>query len=255
MSEKSLKSKAKTGKAPHEGHRKRLLARVGKEELLEHELLEILLYNALPRRNTNDIAHRLLSAFGSLQEVLQAPLAKLQEVDGVGESVATYLVCLGCVLRRCTEKPQSEKGRKYAPKDFVNYVNEKYKTEGIEVVDAYLLDEDSHIFLKERIQSGDAVHVEFDPTLLAKLLAEHTPSGLVMVHNHPYGAGTPSEKDDEMTKRCQMLCSTHNVVFCDHVIYAPEGVYSYYAQGRMLRISTEYSMDGILGNLGFLEGV
>lgn len=255
MSEKTVKNKQKMGKGPHDGHRKRLLANVGKETLLDHELLEILLFNALPRRNTNDIAHRLLSAFGSLQGVLHASFVELRAVDGVGESVASYLVCLGLAFRRCTEKQKTEACGKYNAKDFLRYVEERYKTEGVEVVDAYLLDENLQIFLKKRIQSGDAVHVEFDPTVLAKLLVENTPSGLVIVHNHPYGAGEPSPKDDEMTKRCQMLCSTHNVLFCDHVIYAPEGVYSYYIQGKMVRISTEYSMDGILGNLGFLEGV
>jgi len=63
-----------------------------------------------------------------------------------------------------------------------------------------------------------------------------------MVHNHPYGEAIPSDSDDRMTKNCQMLCSMHNRLFCDHITYAPNGMYSYYLSGRMKDISQNYSV-------------
>ena len=75
----------------HAGHRKRMFSRLAEGTLCDHEYLEMLLFYAIPRRNTNDIAHRLLARFGDLNGVLNAPLQALQEIDGVGEaSVIVY---------------------------------------------------------------------------------------------------------------------------------------------------------------------
>ena len=72
----------------HAGHRRRMIEKLKTDSLLEHELLEVLLFNALPRRNTNDLAHKLLGEFGSVKEILSAPIEQLTKVEGVGESVA-----------------------------------------------------------------------------------------------------------------------------------------------------------------------
>lgn len=254
MAENSSKN-GKKNPDDHSGHRKRLIEKLSVGPLLEHELLEAMLFNAMPRRNTNDIAHRLLSTFGTIQQILDAPMEELQQVKGIGESVASYLTCLGLLYRQYTEKANRVYGGKYTMKRFLSYVKEAYAGEETEVAEVYFIDEDSNIFLKKRLQRGNAGHVEIEPNSLTMLLAEYAPAGMVLVHNHPFGEAVPSEKDEQMTKKCQMLCSAQNVIFCDHVIYAPNGVYSYYLDGKMLRISTEYSVDGILGNLGFLEEV
>ena len=78
----------------HAGHRKRLIEKLEKGMLHEHEVLEALLFNAVPRKNTNDLAHRLLAEFGSVPAVLEAPISLLKKVDGVGESVAAYIKCV-----------------------------------------------------------------------------------------------------------------------------------------------------------------
>ena len=80
----------------HEGHRQRMYDKLKNDDgLFDHELLEILLFNALPRKNTNPIAHELLDTFGSLAGVLAADTEKLKAVNGVGENVALYLKCIG----------------------------------------------------------------------------------------------------------------------------------------------------------------
>ena len=74
------------------------------------------------------------------------------------------------------------------------------------------------------------------------------------MHNHPFGTATPSKADDEMTKNCQMLCSMHNRLLCEHVIYAPDGLFSYYLSERMQEISKRYAVSQILeGNHGRKE--
>ena len=89
----------------HEGHRKRMLERLEHAErsLEEHELLEILLFNAIPRKNTNELAHALLSAFGSLDALFHAGTDELKAVPGVGGSTAAYLRIIGMFLERAEE--------------------------------------------------------------------------------------------------------------------------------------------------------
>ena len=85
----------------HEGHRKRMYEKLKNDDgLYEHELLEILLFNAFQRKNTNPIAHALLDSFGSISGVLNASVEELCAVEGVGESVALYLKCIG----ECTKR-------------------------------------------------------------------------------------------------------------------------------------------------------
>ncbi len=68
----------------------------------------------------------------------------------------------------------------------------------------------------------------------------------MLVHNHPLGVSKPSIADDDMTKRCQLMCDMHGVLLCDHLIYAQGGVFSYYQNGRMQQISHSYSIDTVL---------
>ena len=81
----------------HEGHRKRIIQKLESGTLLDHEVLEILLFASLPRRNTNDIAHRLLQKFGSMQEVFSASQEELKKVKGIGDTTATNLRCIGII--------------------------------------------------------------------------------------------------------------------------------------------------------------
>ena len=79
----------------HDGHRQRLLKRVEEEDLLEHELLEMLLFYVFKRRNTNDLAHRLLAKFGSIEALVSASMEELQSVEGIGKQTAQFFFLLG----------------------------------------------------------------------------------------------------------------------------------------------------------------
>ena len=84
------------------------------------------------------------------------------------------------------------------------------------------------------------------PEMLSAFLLTENARGVVMVHNHPCGEATPSGGDDAMTQNMQLMCSMHNLLLCDHVIYAPNGLYSYYLSGRMADISRKYSFDSLI---------
>ena len=239
-------------KTPHAGHRARLMAKSKEEALNDSELLELLLFYALPRRNTSDIAHGLLAKYGSLRAVFSAKDEELKENMGVGENVIVFLKTLNELCLRYHIKASN-----YAPltvkisyDDFWKVLDEIYANEEREVVDVYLLDSHSQIFNSSRLAVGDVNSVEFQPPLLAKVLLENSPAGIVIVHNHPSGVSTPSPADKSMTEKCQVLCSLHNVMFCDHIIYGEGQKYSYYDSGKLQPISVNYSIENIVVKKG-----
>jgi len=227
----------------HSGHRQRIIKKLDSGVLLEHELLEVLLFNAIPRRNTNDIAHRLLAEFGSIQAIFNTPVEILKKVDGVGESVAAYLYCIGRFYQAYYDVEKEEGYPEvFEHSDFLSFVKRAYKKEKKEVLDVFFLNANGNIISKKRFGASNFFKAELSPEALIQFLVEYTPSGIVLVHNHPYGMAEPSQLDDETTAQCQLICSAQNVLFCDHVIYAPNGVYSYYLSGKMREITKSFSL-------------
>ncbi len=232
----------------HDGHRKRILEKLDSDTLLEHELLEIVLFPGLPRRNTNDLAHRLLAEFGSLKDVFAASYQTLRNIQGLGDSLAGYICVLGKIMRLVYKQTQKEQYPKYFEREsFLPYVKEEYRQLKTEVLDVYLLDGDGRIITRRRFQSSRYFTAEMQPEELTKLFVEYSPAGIVLVHNHPYGEATVSEMDEYTTKRIQLICNTQNILLCDHIVYAPDGVYSYYLSERLQKIAQECSLKGILG--------
>lgn len=231
----------------HDGHRLRMYQKIEKNALEEHEWLEILLFNGVPRKNTNELAHALIAKFGSATKVFSASMEELQTVPGVGVNVAGYLRTIGRFFESYREREEPGYYGKFTSRDFLPFVKRVYADVLFEVVDLYLLDGDGRIVKKQRFSIDSICTVKVLPEEVSTFLLSDGASGAVMVHNHPFGEAKPSEADDTMTKNCQMLCSMHNRLFCDHIIYAPNGMYSYYLSGRMGDISKNYSVSKFLG--------
>ena len=230
---------------PHSGHRRRLIEKAKREDLTEYEYLEILLFNAMPRRNTSDLAHRLLSRFGTLQNLLLATRAELLSVEGVGENVAIYLYALGQLCNSYARSMRKGYHGKYDYEKFIHYLKNLPEYPQEETLDVFLLDENGYIIERKKFDGG-VEKVIIHPECFTKLLIEYKPSGVVIVHNHPSGNPAPSVKDEEMTRKCQMLCSAHNVILCDHIIYGANGAYSYYNVGELKNISEDYTPDNVI---------
>ena len=232
----------------HEGHRQRMLERLESAEgsLQEHELLEILLFNAIPRKNTNELAHRLLSAFGSLRAVLGAEMAELKAVPGVGESTAAYLRIIGIFYARAQLKePELPSAFSFAA--FRPFLIERFEGAREEYVELYSLDGKDCVKNVRRFSSEKSFQASVDPTEISRFLVEAKPAAMVAVHNHITGPATPSREDDDFTAQLEILCSMHNVSLRDHIICSPEGVYSYFLSGKLNELSARYSIGNVLG--------
>lgn len=234
--------------AEHSGHRQRIIRKLAAGGLCEHEYLELLLFNALPRRNTNDISHRLLSEFGSIRNVFNASFQRLKQVEGIGESVAAYIVCIGrfydAYAQYESEKVEACGLGAYDGKEFLTYVKKEYAHLPYEKLDAYLLDSDGKIIGYKSHSLSLEGEVRADPDLFLEVIAKEAPSGIVLVHNHPRGQCYPSGADDKTTKYFRTLCELHNILFCDHLIYAADGIYSY-AQSKRLVLPDEEGAESV----------
>lgn len=230
----------------HEGHRQRLLQKLEHgDNLYEHELLEILLFNAYPRRNVNPVAHALLSRFASIKEVLSAGVDELCAVEGVGKNVALYLNCVG----RCLKFGNECSG--FAVIDnvaaFKNFIAPRFRGKSNEEIEIYFLDKNGRVKRIASFTSNDADSVTVAPDELIKMIAVYKPYGLFAAHNHINTGAFPSAADDDFTKKLQLICSMNNVRLYDHCIYASgDDIYSYYLSNRIDGIIEDYSVANLI---------
>ena len=232
----------------HSGHRQRIIKKLEQGVLLEHELLEVFLFNAIPRRNTNDIAHNLLSQFKTMRGVFNAKIDELMSVEGVGESVAAYIVCAGKLFEKFYEFDKTVVPVYFDQNSFFSFVKSAYAKEEKEVLDFYLFNAEKKIFTRKRFSRSETSKVDIDPTEFTKILVNEGPVGVVAVHNHPHGTCAPSKADDKATMQLLLATSFQNILLCDHFIYGNDGVYSYYLDGKMKEYSEKYSVSALLSN-------
>ena len=230
----------------HEGHRQRMLERLQQNGAMQdHELLEILLFNAIPRKNTNELAHRLLQAFGGLDGLLRADMNDLVHVEGVGPSTAAYLHSIGLIYSRAEEERRRIIPIFNSMHDFSDFIVARFRGLSEEFIELFCLDSKGRVGFCKRYSSGQKDGVTVSPEEINRFLVEHKPHSLVIAHNHPDGTASPSAQDDAFTVQAQMICSMNNVFFSDHVIVAGEALYSYFFVGRMHEIRKNYQFSNI----------
>lgn len=217
----------------HAGHRQRMFVKLRKGELCEHELLEVLLFYAIPQKNTNEIAHKLLFEFGSLRAVLEADAARLEVVEGIGKRAADFLECVGRLSRLCWTETKNKFPRVFEKNSFKAYMRSEYEKLDKEVFDVYLLDDDGGIFLRKRYDCDEDTSVKLPTVWLQKVLVQEQPTGIILVHNHPCGVAEPSTADYLATEKCGVVCKAANVILCEHYVYSKAGVFSYYESGAL----------------------
>lgn len=219
--------------AEHDGHRQRLIKKMYQEHLEEDELLEVMLFNAMPRRNTSDIAHRLMSIFGSILSIFASTKEELMQVEGVGESVAAYLYCLGEVFNRSfVDRYILSLPEHYEPNVFGEFLSKNFRETRIEMFDIYLLDSNGKVVDYCRYSSRKLDEVTMDSKDFAQVMRSKQATGMAVVHNHPNGFYGPSPADDDATVKILQWCRRYGVHLWDHMIVSRTGAYSYFTHGK-----------------------
>ncbi len=234
----------------HEGHRKRMMERLmhDAEGLQDHELLEILLFYALPRVNTNPLAHELLRTFGSVDGVFGASVEELRSVDGIGASAAGLIRTAGQLYRRACVRGEAPV-RLNNPAVLLDLARERLGGLDSEAVECYLIGKGDRVKFIKRFSTGRSGEASFGTEELMRILAAQQPGGLAVAHNHPHGKAQPSQEDDVFTARVQMICAMQEIVFYDHIIVGESDCYSYFTAGTLGEIKEKYNLKKILQNV------
>jgi DNA repair protein RadC len=213
--------------APHyHGHRGRLRQRfhaAGTEALSDYELLELLLFRALPRRDVKPLAKSLLEKFGSFAEVISAPEARLREVKGIGESSVIDLKIVQAAASRLLRGAVEKRAVLSSWSAVLDYCRSTQAFADKEQFRVLFLDKRNQLIADEVLQEGTVDHAPVYPREVVKRALELSATAIVLVHNHPSGDPTPSHADVKMTQQIIAVAGPLGVAVHDHIIVGKDG--------------------------------
>jgi DNA repair protein RadC len=212
---------------PHyHGHRERLRERfyaAGPEALSDYELLEMALFPALPRRDTKPLAKALLQKFGSFAEAVHAPVARLREVDGIGDAAINQIKLLAAAADRVAKGEIRRKIALSSWNDVIDYCRTGMAFADKEQFRLLFLDKRNQLIADEIQQTGTVDHTPVYPREVIKRALELSATALILVHNHPSGDPTPSQADIHMTKAIVDIAAPLGISVHDHIIVGKNG--------------------------------
>lgn len=207
------------------GHRQRVKDRFRTEGLDGFEdvhALELLLFYALPQKDTKPMARELLNRIGSFNAVLDAPAEELKRVPGVGESVATYLSLLGQLERYRSILREKDIRIMNDLKDYGNYLKAKLSNRRNETVYLMCLDAKKKMLSCNFVGEGDVNSANIPMRRMVELALAANASSVILAHNHPSGFAVPSQEDIMTTNVLAKALMPLGIVLADHVVVADE---------------------------------
>jgi DNA repair protein RadC len=212
---------------PHyHGHRERLRTRfreAGGDALADYEVLELILFRSLPRRDVKPLAKDLLKKFGSFAEVLSAPPARLKEVEGIGEATVTDLKVALAAAQRLARGELKRRPVLASWSAVLDYCRTAMAFADKEQFRVLFLDKRNQVIADELQQVGTVDHTPVYPREVVKRALELSATALILVHNHPSGDPTPSRADIQMTQSVIDVAKPLGIVVHDHIIVGKDG--------------------------------
>ena len=219
----------------HDGHRQRAKERygqVGADALADHELLELALFYAIPRQDTNETAHRLLKRFRSLQGVLQASPEELEQVEGVGKNAALLLHLMADISQRARITSLPEKILN-SPDRTGAYFMELLTGQKRELLYQVCLDGKGKVLSCKCLSQGSADMTSLSIRQVVENALLSGAAGVVLGHNHPSGVALPSAEDRAATLQVRDALATMDIRLLDHIIVADGDFVSMEASGLL----------------------
>jgi DNA repair protein RadC len=218
------------------GHRSRMRTRLlaaGPQSLADHEMLEMVLFLALPRRDTKPLARALLARFGSFAGAIAAPAVELCTVDGLGEAgVAALKLVQGAALRlaraEVINRPVVGNWDR-----LMSYLTASLAREPVEQFRVLFLDTRNRLLADEALGHGTVNHTPVYPREVVKRALELHATALILVHNHPSGDPTPSAADLDMTREIAAAAAALSIALHDHVIIGNDRWLSFRREGLL----------------------
>lgn len=217
-------------------HRKRLRSRFlegGAQAMPDYELLELILFRAIPRQDVKPLARALLDQFGDFNRVVSAPSERLKEVEGAGPSVITELKIVEAAAQRLSRSKVLNTHAISSWDALLDYCHTTMAHRDTEQFRVLYLDRKNILIADEEQAEGTVDHVPVYPREIAKRSLELNASSLILVHNHPSGDPTPSQSDIDMTGQIDLACGALGLTLHDHLIIGKSSEVSFRAEGLL----------------------
>lgn len=210
-----------TPESVHAGHRQRMKTRFltgGLDSFSDHEVFELILFYAIPRRDVNELSHRLVERFGSLKGVFDADYEDLCSVEGIGENVATLIKLISATLRRYAMGDDKEVFVFDTLKKVGDYAVRLYVGVSVEKVYAMLFDNKMQLIDTVMLAEGAVNSVRISARTITEKAIKRNASSIILIHNHPNGSPYPSDDDLRFSNSLKDALGILDIHLIDHVI-------------------------------------
>ncbi len=217
-------------------HRKRLRERFirgGADAMPDYELLELVLFRAIPRRDVKPLARDLLERFTDFNGVISAPVDQLQIVKGVGQTVIQELKIVEAAAHRLAKSKVIGRPAISSWDALLEYCQTTISHRQTEEFRMFYLDRKNILISDELLGQGTVDHVPVYPREIVKRALHLNASALILVHNHPSGDPTPSQQDIAMTKHIQAAADALGISVHDHLVIGKSREISFQSEGLL----------------------
>ncbi|MCK5375069.1 MAG: DNA repair protein RadC [Alphaproteobacteria bacterium] len=224
----------KKSKPHYTGHRQRLRERFligGADALQDYELLELILFMAIPRKDVKPLAKDLLETSGSLSALMSTPHSVLSQMDNMSENAATAIKAISAIAQRMMKQDLMEKPVLNNWTRLMDYSHISMDHETKEHFRILFLNKKNMLIADEIQASGTVDHTPAYPREIMKRALELGATAMILMHNHPSGDPKPSQADVEMTKMIADAASTFNIAIHDHIVMARGSHFSFKQEG------------------------
>ena len=205
----------------HKGHRDRLRERYlkdGLDSFEDHQVLELLLFYSIQRKDTNEIAHRLLKEFGSLANVLDASGEDLMNVEGIGMNSAVLLSCISDVFRKYKQSLMDKNPLIETTSGAMIYAKNLLEGRKYENLYVICLNGKGEIIHSRKVAEGTLSEVSAYPRKIVEAALQCKAFSVILAHNHPGGSAMPSEADLLVTRKVAKALALVDIELKDHII-------------------------------------
>jgi len=219
----------------HSGHRERLRKRFleeGLDKFEDHQIIELLLFYAIPRIDTNEVAHRLMKRFGSLSAVLEADPKDVVGVEGISEKAAAFLAMIPQVTRRYFHDRVLRDRPKLSTSEAVaEYLIPLMAGRPEEVFYVLCMDTQCRVVYPALISEGTVKEAAVYPRHVVEEALRHRAASVILAHNHPAGTTKPSKQDHHLTRLLVQALGPLDIKVLDHIIVAGDQALSFAREG------------------------
>lgn len=220
----------------HEGHRRRVKNRYlaeGLDSFEDHQVLELLLFYCIPMKDTNELAHKLLSEFGSLAGIFEADHKDICKRGKVSENTAILLSLIPSLTRRYFKGKWGQKPLLNSSSKAGEYAVSLFAGRTYEVFYVICLDSQNRVNYAVPVHEGTINETPVYPRIIVEAVLRHQANSVILAHNHPGGSLKPSDADVQITKKIAAALEAISVHVVDHIIVAGDRYFSFAEKGLL----------------------